>query len=144
MLEAGVLEAGGLSACLIQEWHFQSKSTRSRLNSGDSSLKHQEPYQMPNYEFRCPHCLHEWDALLPIAQRNQPLVDPCPHCAAPEGVQRRWDTPPETGADAALKPQSGFTQRMEAIAKHHGRHKPHVRQTIARALDGRAKRYGRQ
>jgi putative FmdB family regulatory protein len=99
---------------------------------------------MPNYEFQCNACQHAWDALLPISARNAPLDEPCPQCSKIGSVARRWDTPPETGADAALKPQSGFARRMEAISKHHGRFKPHVRENISRALDGRVKRYGRQ
>ena len=36
---------------------------------------------MPTYEFRCSSCGHTFDELLKIAEREQPLKEPCPSCS---------------------------------------------------------------
>jgi putative FmdB family regulatory protein len=44
---------------------------------------------MPNYDYHCKSCDHTWERQLPIADRDTPLHEPCPHCALDELVIER-------------------------------------------------------
>jgi putative FmdB family regulatory protein len=35
---------------------------------------------MPNYQYQCAHCCHEFERQLKIEERNFPTYDSCPNC----------------------------------------------------------------
>ena len=42
---------------------------------------------MPNYDYRCLRCGYTWEMQLLIADRDVPLIKPCPSCnAVPENM----------------------------------------------------------
>ena len=97
---------------------------------------------MPNYEYKCQACSHQWEDIQTISLRDQPLAAPCPGCGASGGVVRGWDSAPMGGADKATKPSKDFTRRMEAMRQKLGKYNPTVRDNIDRALDRRGGKYG--
>lgn len=99
---------------------------------------------MPNYEYKCHACQHQWDDIQTIANRDKPLAEPCPGCQATNSVVRGWDSPPTMGVDGALKPAKSFTRRMEAMRSKLGKYNPQVRHNIDRALDMKGTKYGAQ
>jgi putative FmdB family regulatory protein len=98
---------------------------------------------MPNYEYECRLCSHQWDDIQTIANREKPCAEPCPRCRE-RGVQRGWSHSPTMGADGGLKPNRAFTERMNLMREKLGRYNPTVRNNIDRALDHRGGRYGPQ
>ena len=73
---------------------------------------------MPIYEYHCESCNYEFEELLPVSKRDEPLESPCPECD--EKNIRKGISIPLTGADANLtieKQCPGFTKKMEEIAK---------------------------
>lgn len=99
---------------------------------------------MPNYEYKCEACRHQWADIQTISNRDQPLAQPCPGCGAAGGVVRGWDTAPTMGVDGGLKPQKGFRERLDAMRSKLGKYNPTVRNNIDRALDMRGGKYGPQ
>ena len=41
-----------------------------------------------NYDFRCEECKETWEQNLPLADRDNPLTEPCPKCKK-EGCVKR-------------------------------------------------------
>lgn len=35
---------------------------------------------MPNYDYHCKECAHEFTKLMPMDDRNKPLTEECPSC----------------------------------------------------------------
>ena len=72
---------------------------------------------MPIYEYHCESCEFEFEELLPVSKRDEPLESPCPECN--EKNIRKGISVRLTGADANLtleKQCPGFTKKMEQIA----------------------------
>lgn len=96
---------------------------------------------MPNYEYECRLCAHQWDDIQTIANREKPCTEPCPHCGE-RGVQRGWSHSPTMGADAGKKPPKHFRERMNQMRDKLGKYNPQVRNNIDRALDMGGGQYG--
>lgn len=97
---------------------------------------------MPNYEYQCQACQHQWDDIQTVARRDLPLTCPCPGCATEGKVVRGWNHAPMGGADKSTKPSKAFTRRMESMRSRMGKYNPTVRNNIDQALDRRGGRYG--
>jgi len=98
---------------------------------------------MPNYEYECRHCAHQWDDIQTIANREKPCGEPCPQCGKP-GVARGWSHSPTMGVDGSVKPSGAFKERMEAMRSKLGKYNPRVRENIDRSLSQRGTRSGPQ
>jgi putative FmdB family regulatory protein len=70
---------------------------------------------MPFYEYRCRDCGHEFEALRPMSERDDP--SPCPQCRSPRAERRlstfaartaAHPTGPCTPAQAASCGNAGF------------------------------------
>lgn len=96
---------------------------------------------MPNYEYECRKCGHQWEDIQTIAERDTPTTLPCPQCEALE-VARGWNHSPTMGADSARKPQGAFRDRLNAMRDKLGKYNPTVRQNIDRSLDLGGGQYG--
>ena len=73
---------------------------------------------MPIYEYHCESCEHEFEELLHVSKRGEPLEEPCPECN--EKTIKKGVSLTIMGADATLtlnKQCPGFTNKMEQIAK---------------------------
>ena len=45
-------------------------------------------HNMPNYDYHCKECGHEFTQMVPIADRDKPLNEECPSCHKVGGVLR--------------------------------------------------------
>lgn len=73
---------------------------------------------MPIYEYHCKSCKHEFEELLHVSKRDEPLEEPCPKCN--EKSIKKGVSLTIMGADATLtldKQCPGFIRKMEEIAK---------------------------
>lgn len=98
---------------------------------------------MPNYEYECAACTHQWEDIHTISNRDAPCALPCPHCGERQ-VCRGWRSSPTMGVDAALKPHPAFVEGMERVRAKLGRYNPTVRENIDRAVSMRGAKYGAQ
>jgi putative FmdB family regulatory protein len=48
---------------------------------------------MPTYTYQCADCEHVFERVLPIAAREDPTHEPCPHCGKLD-VKKLVNTPP--------------------------------------------------
>jgi putative FmdB family regulatory protein len=48
---------------------------------------------MPNYDYHCEECNHEWEEQLLIAKRNEPLDKPCVKCYTEGSVKQKIGVP---------------------------------------------------
>lgn len=48
---------------------------------------------MPNYNYCCEFCEHEFTENLKISERNEPLEKPCPECLKSNGVAKMVSSP---------------------------------------------------
>lgn len=96
---------------------------------------------MPNYEYQCSQCHTRWDDIHPVAARDTPTQQPCPHCGA-SGVERGWSAAPMAARDSTRKPQKAFRQRMNNMREKLGKYNPTVRNNIDRSLDMGGGQYG--
>jgi len=73
---------------------------------------------MPIYEYHCESCNHEFEELLNVSKRDEPINNPCPECN--EKSIRKGVSLTIMGADATFtleKQCPGFKKRMEEISK---------------------------
>lgn len=96
---------------------------------------------MPNYEYQCRLCAHQWDDIQTIANRDKPCTEPCPQCGK-QGAERRWTEAPTACADAQRKPPKAFRERMGRMRDKLGKYNPTVRNNIDRSLDMGGGHYG--
>lgn len=58
---------------------------------------------MPNYEFVCEKCDHQFEKFLSISEREQPLSKACPKCKKKNGIKRNYNDYTQTiGSDHTL------------------------------------------
>lgn len=98
---------------------------------------------MPNYEYQCRRCNHQWEDIQTISNRDRPLEHPCPQCGELE-VERGWNHAPTMGVDASVKPTGAFKERMEIMRSKLGRYNPRVRENIDKALTHKGTKSGPQ
>ena len=75
---------------------------------------------MPNYDYYCSSCKHEFEINMKISERNVPTEEPCPECS--EGnVELQLATPTigDPWRFAGKRPDEGFRDRLREIKKHH-------------------------
>jgi len=73
---------------------------------------------MPIYEYHCESCDHQFELLLDVSKRGNPLSESCPCCEAT--TIKKGISIPITGANANLtadKVCPGFSRRLEEISK---------------------------
>ncbi len=61
---------------------------------------------MPIYEYYCDKCSNKFDAILPMSRYNEPCHEPCEKCGGTRCIHRGVPSRVQTGADAALSPDS--------------------------------------
>ena len=71
---------------------------------------------MQIYDYECKKCGHKFTEMLRIANRNDPVENPCPNCQEKE-VQMLMGTPALGDAVrlGVKKPDSRFVERMKQI-----------------------------
>ena len=73
---------------------------------------------MPMYEYYCESCEHQFEELLSVSKRDDPINEPCPNCK--EKTVKKGVSITVMGADATLtleKQCPGFKKKMDEIAK---------------------------
>jgi len=80
---------------------------------------------MPTYDYECVECDFEFEDILPIAKRNEPLESPCPECngkikmkvACPTFV---YDNISGTTAKGhRKKPDEAFTDHLKQMKRNY-------------------------
>lgn len=82
---------------------------------------------MPNYNYHCKSCNHDFDDMFSIAERHTPETLPCPNCKD-KCVELQMTAPSICTASRmdvtkSSKPQGDFRERMQQIKKHFKRDK---------------------
>ena len=75
---------------------------------------------MPNYDYYCSSCKHEFEINMKISERNVPTQKPCPECSERD-VELQLATPTigDPWRFAGKRPDEGFRDRLREIKKHH-------------------------
>ena len=75
---------------------------------------------MPNYDYYCSSCEHEFEINMKISERNVPTQEPCPECSERD-VKLQLATPTigDPWRFAGKRPDEGFRDRLREIKKHH-------------------------
>jgi|TARA_B110001454_G_scaffold143205_1_gene132971 putative FmdB family regulatory protein len=75
---------------------------------------------MPNYDYYCSSCEHEFEINMKISERNVPTQEPCPECSERD-VELQLATPTigDPWRFAGKRPDEGFRDRLREIKKHH-------------------------
>ena len=75
---------------------------------------------MPNYDYYCSSCKHEFEINMKINERNVPTQEPCPECSERD-VELQLATPTigDPWRFAGKRPDEGFRDRLREIKKHH-------------------------
>ncbi len=75
---------------------------------------------MPNYDYYCSSCKHEFEINMKISERNVPTQEPCPECSERD-VELQLATPTigDPWRFAGKRPDEGFRDRLREIKKHH-------------------------
>ena len=77
------------------------------------------------YDYKCTSCEKIWEAIYPMADRDVPLSEPCPHCKAENSV-KRCVTSSNVVFDLKGHPiqkcSDGWKDRLSQIKKNSGRY----------------------
>jgi len=95
---------------------------------------------MPTYDYACGACHLQFEALMFIAERDQPTRKPCTQCGKKQ-VQRVFKTAPVGGVDKTLSPGSDFKTMMHKVARGVPER---YRETLYKAADLRGGKLGTQ
>ena len=98
---------------------------------------------MPIYEYNCSACQHQWDEILGMDQRDDPLDQECPECKLVGKVARGTVYHTALGADATMTPNKATGGQWNELM---GRMKnaAGVRKADADRLDQASSRTGRR
>ena len=69
---------------------------------------------MPIYDFKCEKCEHQFSSMKTIANRDEPLGEPCPKCnrwVCREGILERANTDARHQLQGRQQTQHGWVQR---------------------------------
>lgn len=79
---------------------------------------------MPTYHFHCKKCDKHWEELLKIAEMDNPLKAPCPHCKSKkkDTVERLMEAPKIVSGvegQSSLNPSGAFKEVMAKVKEAH-------------------------
>jgi len=99
---------------------------------------------MPLYGYRCEECECQFDRLLGVSERDQPISEPCPECGE-NGVKKLIDVC-TMGVDANLTPDRAtggdWSKLMDRMKKGNVSKKYH--KNLNRATDSTGRKFGPQ
>ena len=75
---------------------------------------------MPTYTYKCNACSHEWERVSRIANRKEPLEEPCPECGVTGQVVQTIGGAPGLADPyrmGRIKPSSDFNSILKRIDK---------------------------
>lgn len=79
---------------------------------------------MPQYEYRCNSCQHEWSEFLSISERLAPESNPCPQCHEYGQVSKDVNAGNiVSGVNMVAKHSGGFRDVIDKVKKAHPGHK---------------------
>ena len=82
---------------------------------------------MPNYSFKCESCDHSFETFLKIAERDNPIKEPCPSCKKKK-ITKNWsDQSNSIAIDTTLTPTKvcggAWNEVMDRVKKATPMHK---------------------
>lgn len=77
---------------------------------------------MPYYDYQCSACEHTFTKSLKIAERTQPLSQPCPKCESTDKINQIVGSPilSDSIRMGLQKPPEGFREVLKQIHKNAG------------------------
>jgi len=81
-----------------------------------------EIHCMPTYDYQCQQCLHTFEEVLKIDDRNLPTLSPCPQCNTEQSILLIVGSPliADPIRIGVKKPHGAFTERMQEMKKRLG------------------------
>lgn len=96
---------------------------------------------MPTYEFICDKCKHQFEELLSINDRENPIKEKCPSCKKKGGVNRNYNSYTQTiGSDTTLNANKATGGQWNELM---GRMKGGIAKRYHKNLDIASKQTGR-